>query len=103
VLSRLSLVAEGGPVWALCELMVLINLLLAFFNLLPVPPLDGSRIADGLCPDALRPAWRAFASLGPVGLVAVIVVPLLFGVSLINAPLAHAQLLLDELFRWIRS
>lgn len=33
--------------------MVWINILLAIFNLLPLPPLDGGRIAVGVLPDAL--------------------------------------------------
>ena len=54
----------------------ILNGLLAVFNLLPVPPLDGSRVVDGVLPDALRRPWEAFASLGPMGLVFVIVAPL---------------------------
>ncbi len=38
---------------------ILINLVLVIFNLLPVPPLDGGRIAVGLLPDVLaRPLAR---------------------------------------------
>ena len=81
--------------------MVLINVLLAFFNLLPVPPLDGGRIAEGLCPRSLQPAWDAFARIGPVALVAVIALPFMFGVSLLEAPMHHTQVLLDEIFRWL--
>lgn len=41
--------------WALevIKNMVQLNLLLAVFNLIPLPPLDGGRIAVGLLPDAL--------------------------------------------------
>jgi Zn-dependent protease len=45
---------------------VAINLLLAFFNLLPIPPLDGSHVAKHLLP----PAWALrYAQLGRFGLL----------------------------------
>lgn len=38
------------PIVLLCTLAILINLSLFFFNLLPIPPLDGSRITRNLLP-----------------------------------------------------
>jgi Zn-dependent protease len=38
------------PVVALCTLAILINLSLFIFNLLPIPPLDGSRLVRNLLP-----------------------------------------------------
>ena len=38
------------PVALLCSLAILINLSLFFFNLLPIPPLDGSRILRNVLP-----------------------------------------------------
>ena len=35
---------------ALCELAILVNLALFFFNLLPIPPLDGSRLLRNFLP-----------------------------------------------------
>ncbi|MFA5260974.1 MAG: site-2 protease family protein [Candidatus Omnitrophota bacterium] len=52
----------------LLSIVVLLNLLLAVFNLIPVPPLDGSRILMGLLP--MR--WvRKYAQLEPIGLLIV--------------------------------
>ncbi len=44
---------------------ILINIFLALFNLLPIPPFDGSHIVEGLLP---RDAARAYAKLRPWGL-----------------------------------
>ena len=50
---------------------ILCNLVLGLFNLLPVPPLDGGRIAVGLLPEAGARLW---ARLERVGIVLVLVV-----------------------------
>jgi Zn-dependent protease len=43
---------------------VVINLLLAFFNLIPVPPLDGGNVALGLLPPALAVPFARLRQFG---------------------------------------
>ncbi len=50
---------------------ILINIFLALFNLLPIPPFDGSHIVEGLLPER---AAAAYGSLRKYGFLLVIVV-----------------------------
>lgn len=79
-----SILIVSQPALAqLLQIGVLMNAVLAFFNLLPIPPLDGSRIVDALVPDRGRAAWDAFGRYAPIALVAVLVIPLVLGLNVI--------------------
>lgn len=67
-----------------------INVLLAVFNLLPVPPLDGGRIVDALMPYKWRPAWETYAQYSPAVLLAIIILPHVPGFAILGAPLYWA-------------
>lgn len=55
---------------------VLINLVVAAFNFLPVPPLDGSEIVAALLPERLRSVWYGFVR--QFGFIVLLVILLLF-------------------------
>jgi Zn-dependent protease len=76
-----------------------VNVVLFIFNLLPIPPLDGSRVADGLIPYSMRPMWEQFTRFSWVALLLVIVV----GGRYLAVPLAALQGWLFHLCLLIRG
>ena len=69
---------------------MLSNLVLGLFNLLPIPPLDGGRIAVGLLPLELAKIWARLEKLGIlVVLLAIFVLPHLLGVDPVGQALGR--------------
>jgi Zn-dependent protease len=61
-------------------LFVLINLYLMFFNLIPIPPLDGSSVIMPLLPKSALPNWYAVQRYAlPILMIVVIVLPMVVG------------------------
>jgi Zn-dependent protease len=69
---------------------MLSNLVLGLFNLLPIPPLDGGRIAVGLLPLGLAKIWARLERAGIViVLLVVFLLPRLIGVDPVGQALDH--------------
>ncbi|MBU0509997.1 site-2 protease family protein [bacterium] len=51
---------------------VWINIVLAIFNLIPIPPLDGSRIVSGFIPERWARGYERFERIGPLLFIAVV-------------------------------
>ena len=73
----------GGLVWIVQVAMiygVLINLSLIFFNLLPIPPLDGSHVMKYLLP---KPLAIKYVQFGPLGFI-VLIILLFYGRGILD-------------------
>jgi len=64
--------------------MILINAILAVFNMLPIPPLDGGRAAVGILPPALA---RPLSRLEPYGML--ILIALIFIIPMAGSYLGY--------------
>lgn len=65
-LAHSPLVTQETVAWNALFFGTIVNLVLAFFNLIPIPPLDGSRIVAGLLPRELA---AKYAGLGRYGMI----------------------------------
>ena len=77
-----AIVAGGGmpPEWLITagSMFILINVFLALFNLLPIPPFDGSHIVEGLLPRSWAVYWNKLQQVGMILFVVLIAVVWVF-------------------------
>ena len=64
----------GGVALNAFMTFIAINVFLALFNLLPIPPFDGSHIVEGLLPRWLAAQWSRLQQVGIFFLIALIAV-----------------------------
>ncbi len=80
-LGRSNLVMTGGLREGLTDIammVILFNLLLGVFNLIPVFPLDGSRVVGGLIPARWTDKYAHVERWGPIVLIGVVMADIVF-------------------------
>ena len=118
-----ALVAIGGPltnlviafisygVWAILGaptegilaqfivLMVTVNLGFFIFNMLPLPPLDGSRVIYAIAPEFVRSAMRAMEQFGIIVIFAIVLIASAPLGQLIGGGIDFFLTLFNQIFR----
>ena len=78
-------------------LIVQMNCILAIFNLIPIPPLDGANVVYGLLPPRQQYSWRTFQQYGPFLLLFILLLAPRVLSSLVFAPAGTLTTLLTGL------
>lgn len=82
---------------SMAQFGVLINLILAVFNLVPIPPLDGSRVVYHLLPAPFR---RGYAQMGRYGMV-ILILLFIFAPGFINLIFAPVVFLMNGAYELV--
>jgi Zn-dependent protease len=90
LLLRLALATGFTPasgslrtLWSMAQLLCVLSVCLAFFNLIPLPPLDGSHVLRNLLP---REAARSYERMAPFGSILLLILIISGGLGYVLGP-----------------
>lgn len=90
---------DAGALTDVFEILIVLNLSLFVFNMIPYPPLDGSRLLYAFAPDGVRRVMQTIESFGLFGIVIFMLVLFpLFSPLIINAVAALYEFITGGVF-----
>jgi Zn-dependent protease len=78
--------------------MLLMNTGLGLFNLLPIPPLDGSHVMENLLPPVASSKYREFARFAPIVLVGVLLLDNFSDLNILGRVLGYPLFYIAHIF-----
>jgi len=78
--------------------LVLMNVGLGLFNLIPIPPLDGSHILENILPNSISPLYRRFRRYGAFFLIGVVLLDNFAHTGILNRVLVYPMIWVSHLF-----
>jgi Zn-dependent protease len=75
------------PLWAVAAAFVMVNFSLGIFNLIPIPPLDGSHVVASIVGE---PAQRFFQTIAPFGFMLLILLSYMGALRVVLGPVFQA-------------
>lgn len=97
ILELMGVRAEGGFLYTVFLEMLFVNLGFGVFNLIPIPPLDGSRIFYVIMPDAIRNLMDRMEKYG----IFVVYILVLLGGNVFSSVMTGAMDGIINAFYWI--
>lgn len=94
----LSASPAGIALVQMVGISVVLNLTLAAFNMIPIFPLDGSRILTGLLPAAAAERYRSLEAIGPMILLGIILIGSFSRISIVGLLISPVVGSLSRLF-----